>query len=146
MLSVSRFHELVKGVSRGQFDALVARLGADKHSKGFRCWDQLLVMVYAQMSGAGSLREVVAGFNAHATHHYHLGTRAVRRSTLAEANAKRDRRVYAEVAATLMASAGRKLRREGQALLAALDSTRSRSRVAASRRGPLRRATGGPRG
>ena len=123
MLSVSRFHELVKGVSRGQFDALVARLGADKHSKGFRCWDQLLVMVYAQMSGAGSLREVVAGFNAHATHHYHLGTRAVRRSTLAEANAKRDRRVYAEVAATLMASAGRKLRREGQALLAALDST-----------------------
>lgn len=123
MLSVSRFHALVKAVPREVFATATARYAADKHSKGFRCWDQLLVMLYAQLSGATSLREVVTGFNAHAMHHYHLSTREVRRSTLAEANAKRDWRVFAEVAAALMASTGRALRREGQALLAALDST-----------------------
>jgi putative transposase len=123
MLSLSRFQELLKSIPRAVFAAGTARHQADKHSKGFGCWDQLVVMLYAQLSGAASLREVETGFNAHAGHHYHLGTRQVRRSTLAEANAKRTPQVYADLAAALMGSVGRTLRREGQALLAALDST-----------------------
>ena len=115
--------ELMKGLPRGGFDRLVAEHQADKHSKGFGCWDQLVVMVYAQLCGAASLRQVEAGFNSQHTHHYHLGTHAVRRSTLAEANAKRNAEVFAESARALMTQATRKLRQQAAELLYLLDST-----------------------
>jgi IS4 transposase len=96
---------------------------ADKHSKGFGCWDQLVAMVYAQLSGASSLRVLEAGFNSQRTHHYHLGTSPIRRSTLADANSKRKTDVFADAARLLMSKAKRQLRREGDALLYLLDST-----------------------
>lgn len=123
MFRISRLQQLMKGLSRGAFDQLVRAHQADKHSKGFGCWDQLVVMVYAQLSGASSLRQLAAGFNSQQTHHYHLGTGAVRRSTLAEANAKRQSEVFAGAARTLMAQAARPLRREAGELLYLLDST-----------------------
>jgi IS4 transposase len=115
--------ELMKAIPRGAFDRLVGQHQADKHSKGFGCWDQLVAMVYAQLGGAGSLRELAAGFNSQTAHHYHLGTSAIRRSTLAEANAKRSPALFEAVAKSLLAQAGRTLRQEGQALLYLLDST-----------------------
>lgn len=115
--------ELMKGLSRGGFDRLVAQHQADKHSKGFGCWNQLVVMVYTQLAGAGSLRQVEAGFNSQHTHHYHLGTRPVRRSTLAEANAKRNPEVFEQTARALMGQATRKLRQQAAELLYLLDST-----------------------
>jgi putative transposase len=71
MLSGSRFNSLAKTIQRSVFDKAVAQSSADKHSKGFRSWDQLLAMLYAQYAGITSLRELVSGFNAHASH-YHL--------------------------------------------------------------------------
>lgn len=115
--------ELLKGLPRGGFDRIVAEHQADKYSKGFGCWDQLVMMVYAQLSGAASLRQVEAGFNSQPTHHYHLGTHPVRRSTLAEANAKRNVEVFADSARALMAQATRKLRQQAAQLLYLLDST-----------------------
>lgn len=123
MYRISRLHEIMKGLPRGAFNRIVASREGDKYSKGFRCWDQLVAMVYAQLSGAGSLRVLEAGFNSQATHHYHLGTKAVRRSTLADANGKGKTEVFAETAQLLMSQAQRRLRREGMALLHLLDST-----------------------
>ncbi len=116
-------HELMKGLPRGTFERFVRERRADKHSKGFGAWDQLLAMIYAQLAGAGSLRELTAGFNSQVTHHYHLGTGAVRRSTLSEANGRRSPEVFADAARALMGEAGRQLRKEGEALLYLLDST-----------------------
>jgi len=113
----------MKGLPRGSFDRLVQAHQADKHAKGFGCWDQLVAMVYAQLSGANSLRVLEAGFNSQGTHHYHLGTGPVRRSTLADALARRQTDVFAETARRLMAQAGRRLKRDGAELLYALDST-----------------------
>ncbi len=123
MFRISRFHELLQPLSRGQFDRLVQQKQANKHSKGFGCWDQLVAMLYAQLSGASSLRQLEAGFNSQSAHHYHLGVGAMRRSTLADANARRSSEVFAITAQTLMAQAGRKLRREAGELLYLLDST-----------------------
>jgi putative transposase len=123
MLSVSRFHSLVKTIPRGVFDKAVPQCAADKHSKGFRSWDQLLAMLYAQYAGITSLRELVNGFNAHASHHDHLGTRALRRSTLADANAKRQPVVFSALTCTLMQAASRSVRREVRSVLNVLDST-----------------------
>jgi len=53
----------MKGLPRGVFDRIVARRQGDKYSKKLRCWDQLLAMVYGQLSGAGSLRQLETGFN-----------------------------------------------------------------------------------
>ena len=119
----TRFGELLKGVSRGFFDRLVERTGADKHSKGFSTWDQLLVMGYGQLSGSTSLRSLLSRFNCHERQHYHLGTRVIKRSTLADANAKRDPEVFKALCEALLQQTHRRLRREGRELLYLLDST-----------------------
>jgi len=123
MYRISRFHQIMKALPRGTFDRVVQTHQADKHSKGFGCWDQLLAMVYAQLSGASSLRVLETGFNSQRTQHYHLGTSPIRRSTLAEANGRRNIEVFAEAAKLLMSQAHRKLRRESEELLYLLDST-----------------------
>ena len=123
MFRISRLHEIMKALPRGTFERIVDRHQADKHSKGFGCWDQLVAMVYAQLSGASSLRVLEAGFNSQGTHHYHLGTAPLRRSTLADANGKRKAEVFTEAARLLIAQAQRRLRREGEELLYLLDST-----------------------
>jgi putative transposase len=124
MFRISRFQEVMQGLPRPTFDRWVESHQADKYSKGFGCWDQLLVMVYGQLAGVGGLRELEAGFNGQRTHHYHLGTGPVRRSTLADANANpRKVGVFAEAARALMSQAKRGLRREVSELLYALDAT-----------------------
>jgi putative transposase len=114
---------ILKALPRGAFDRIVNSHQADKHSKGFGCWDQLVAMIYAQLSGASSLRVLETGFNSQGTHHYHLGTAPIRRSTLADSNVKRKVEVFAETAQLLMSQAKRSLRRECEELLYLLDST-----------------------
>ncbi len=123
MFRISRIQELMKGLPRGTFDRMVKQQQTDKHSKGFGSWDQLIAMVYAHLSGASSLRQLEAGYNSQQTHHYHLGTGPIRRSTLAEANSKRKADVFADAARALMSDVSRSLRAEGKALLYLLDST-----------------------
>lgn len=123
MYRISRFHQIMKALPRGAFDRVVQTHQADKHSKGFCCWDQLLAMVYAQLSGASSLRVLETGFNSQRTQHYHLGTAPIRRSTLSDANGKRKTEVFSDAAKLLMSQAQRSLRRESEELLYLLDSS-----------------------
>lgn len=124
MFSISRIQHVLQAVPRGAFDRIVQRHGADRYTKGFGCWQQLLAMVYVQLSGASSLRQLEAGFNAHPNHHYHLNARCVRRTTLADANGKRNPTVFAELLELLISQAGRRVRRQRDELLYLLDATR----------------------
>jgi IS4 transposase len=108
---------------RAAFKQAVAAYGGDRYTKGFSCWDQLVAMVYAQLSGAVSLRQLEAGFNQHFNHHYHLGCRSVRRSTLADANARREPQIFAHTARALMQQAGRRIRGQREQMLYLLDSS-----------------------
>jgi putative transposase len=123
MLSISTFQNLMKGLPRGTFEKLVKRHNADKYCKRFRHWDHLVAMIYAQLSGAPGLRPLETGFNSHCAHHYHLGTSAIKRSTLADANERRPDTIFSETAVWLMGEVSRKLRREGEELMYLLDST-----------------------
>ena len=123
MFRISRLHEVLHPLSRGRFEGWARSCGADKHSKGFGSWQQMVTMIYGHLSGARSLREIETGFNSQFAHHYHLGCRLVRRSTLAEANARRDIEVFAQTANALMAQTHRALRKEVRPLLYLLDST-----------------------
>lgn len=113
----------MKGLPRGAFEQIVNQFNSDKYSKGYRSWDQLIAMVFAQLSGSVSLRELEAGFNSQASRHYHLGSRAIKRSTLADANARRDSEMFAAVCGQLMKQAHRRVRSEISDLLYLIDST-----------------------
>lgn len=113
----------MKGVPRGVFDRAVQASGAERYHKCFSSWNHLTAMVVGHLSGATSLRTLERTYNSQAHQHYHLGTGPLRRSTLADANAKRSMAPFEAVAQALMAQAHRTLRREGQALLYLLDST-----------------------
>lgn len=113
----------MKGVPRGVFDRAVQASGAERYHKCFSSWNHLTAMVVGHLSGATSLRTLERTYNSQTHQHYHLGTGPLRRSTLADANAKRSMAPFEAVAQALMAQAHRTLRREGQALLYLLDST-----------------------
>lgn len=119
----STFAELLEPISRGEFRASVARHDAEAYDKSFSCWTHLGVLIYGQLSGARSLRALVAAWNAHSTHHYHLGAGALARSTLADGNVRRPVAVFAETFAQLSALADPGTRREGAEMLRLIDAT-----------------------
>lgn len=108
----SVFHDLLKRVPWDRFDALVENHGADKHVRRLSTKSQLIALLYGQLSGASSLREIVGGLQSHRARLYHVGGRPVSRSTLADANAKRSSAVFSELFAALVGCVHRKLRRK----------------------------------
>lgn len=114
---------LLKGVDRRAFRAIVARHDGDAYVKSFTSWEHLVSLVFAQLSGASSLRAVETGFNAQTPHHYHLGCGKVARSTLADANARRPPAIFAGLFELLVSSLGRKARQEACKTLRLIDST-----------------------
>ena len=119
----TRFGELLKGLSRGCFDRCVDTYDGDKYSKGFKCWDLFLAMVYGQLTRSRGLRELEQGFNQQPVCHYHLGTRAIKRSTLSEAYNKKDSRIFESLCQHLLQSAHRHIRKDMKDLLYLIDAT-----------------------
>lgn len=123
MFRVSRFAEVLKLLPRGFFDRIVQQQAADKYRKCSSSWQQLVAMMYAQLSGSSSLRVLERSFNAQSAHHYHLGCKPLKRSTLSEMNATAPLTLFVQLAQCLMQQARGKLFREGQQLLRLLDSS-----------------------
>lgn len=123
MFRISRFQEVLKQLPRGVFDRAVRSEQADKYRKHFSCWQQLVSMVFAQLSGTSSLRTLESSFNAHTAHHYHLGCDRLHRTTLADANARCDGQMFVALAQALMQQVRGRLRSDAQGLLQLLDST-----------------------
>ena len=123
-----RYHDsifacLLKPISRRQFKTIVERHDGDAYDKTFDSWDHLVVLMFAQLSGASGLRGLETSWNAHAHHHYHLGAGPIARSTLSDANLRRPLEVFAETFAMLSAQADRHLRREGAEMLRLIDAS-----------------------
>jgi IS4 transposase len=115
--------KLVEPINRRRFQTIVDSHDGDAYDKSFKSWDHLVVLIYAQLSGATSLRSLQAGWNANCQHHYHLGSDLLRRSTLSDANRRRPVAVFAETFALLAGLLDRQMRREGSAMLRLIDST-----------------------
>lgn len=124
MHRLSRFAQLMKGLPRDGFQRLVDEHEGDRYVKKFGCWQQALAMVYAHLGGVSGLRELEAGFNQHRNHHYHLGAVEVRRSTLADANDRRNPKVFEEAVRLLIGAArGAFSKTERKEMLYLIDST-----------------------
>jgi len=91
------FHQILKLLSRQRFQAVVDRHDGDRRVRTLSCWDQLVVLLFAQFSGQRSLRDLVDSFNSKKSHHYHLGTKIISRSSLSDANSSRPSIIYEEV-------------------------------------------------
>ncbi len=119
------FGGLMKSFPRWRFEALVRRHDADRRVRRLPCWSQFLAMVYAQMSGARSLREVEAALERFPGSHAHLGLKPVRRSTLSDANRQRPAALFEDVFEALVGQLGRSAGgRRGREMLRLIDATR----------------------
>src|SRR5207253_1121309 len=107
----SVFHQLLKHLPWDDFDRLARAHRADARARRLTSKSQFLAMLYGQLAGAASLREIVSGIESHAARLYHLGAQLPRRSTLADANHDRPSALFTELLALLMARAHRGLRR-----------------------------------
>jgi len=101
-MTISLFQQIIKSLPRRKIGHLVATHASDKWCKTFSTFDQLVVMIYAQLSGQTSLRDVEASFNASPARHYHLGGNKVKRSTLSDANAHRSCGVFEGILSMLL--------------------------------------------
>ena len=116
------FAQLMACVPWTSCGRIVTRYGGDSGVRRFPCTDQFRAMAFAQLTWRESLRDVEACLSANPSRLYAMGFRQpVKRSTLADANEKRDWRIWADVAALLIERA-RKLYRD-EAIGVDLDST-----------------------
>jgi hypothetical protein len=119
----SVLHELLKQVPWSVFEKLVDEHGADARVRTLSTKTQFVSLLYAQLSGAVSLREIETAMASHAAGLYHLGVREVSRSTLADANAQRPHQVFTGLFAAMAGCAGRGLRRSTGEAVRLIDAT-----------------------
>jgi len=82
------------------------------------------MLLFEQLAGSQSLRDLVSGYNSKGAHHYHLGTRSIRRSSLADANSTRPVPIYQETFFYLLDQLRKKLpKKEGVEMVRLIDST-----------------------
>jgi hypothetical protein len=117
------FHGILKLVPWGVVDRLVERYQTDKRIRRLSTQNQLIAMLYAQLSDAQSLRAIEASFDSHAARLYHLGASELSRSTLADANAKRSCEVFTGLLSELMSRCERSLARKVAEAVYLVDST-----------------------
>jgi hypothetical protein len=94
----SIFSQLLQLFPRVEFQHLVTITQAERHAKGFPCWDQFVSMLFCQLGRAHSLREITGGLQSCEGKLKHLGMDAAPpRSTLAYANEHRPYELYEQV-------------------------------------------------
>ena len=121
----SVFHQLQKHIPWSVFDRLVDEHQADRRVRRLTTRSQFLAMLFGQLAGASSLREIEAGLSSHRGQLYHVGARPIARATLADANQRRPAALFGALFAHMAAAAGRRTRRQlGNVCL--LDATRIR--------------------
>ena len=89
------FAQLMDLIPQHLFNRCVNRYDGHKWMQTFSCWEQFLSMAFAQLTHRRSLRDIESCLEAQRTKLYHSGFRSlVKRNTLANANRKRDYRIY----------------------------------------------------
>lgn len=101
------FSQLTSNLDRSRFNDIVRKYQGDKYVKHFTCWNQLLALMFGQLSNRESLRDVVVALEAHQSKRYHLGMgrEPIAKTTFATANQNRDYRIFEEFAFFMMEEA-----------------------------------------
>jgi len=100
------FAQIISFLPQRSFDTIVKRYDGDYRVRHFTCWNQMLCMMYGQLSNRDSLSDLVLTVNAHSPKAYHLGFgKGVSKANLGKANANRDWHIYQDFAYYLIAEA-----------------------------------------
>lgn len=125
--SRSAFGRILEPLDRRMIGRAVESHDGDRGVGGgdnaWTCARHLKALVFAQLAGLKSLREIVAGLGLQSASFYHLNLRAPCRSTLSDANAARPAAVFRDIAQALIPLAAGALRQEGDALIRLLDAS-----------------------
>ena len=101
------FAQFLNLLPRYDFQCIVNKYNGDYRTKHFKCWNQMACMILAHIRQEDSLRDIDITLNAHAEKLYHMGIQQCPKSTLADANERRNYRIYEELAKLLMQRARR---------------------------------------
>ena len=103
------FSQLTSLLNRSLFNDYVRKYNGDKYVKHFTCWNQLLVLMFGQLSNRESLRDLIVALEAHRSKCYFLGMgKHITRSNLAKANESRNCRIFEDFAYHMIDEARRK--------------------------------------
>ncbi|RPH34457.1 MAG: IS4 family transposase [Bacteroidales bacterium] len=107
------FTQLTDFLPKRVFDCIVTRYSGDKKVRHFSCWNQMLCMVFGQLTSRDSLRDLIVAIEAHNRKTYHLGFgKSVTRSNLSKANESRNSKIFEDFAYYLIDVARNKLKNE----------------------------------
>ena len=100
------FAQLTDFLPRRVFDRIVENHQGNKYVRHFTCWNQMLCMVFGQLTSKDSMRDLMLSLEAHGTKYYHLGLGStVTRRNLGKANEKRSYKIFEEFAYVLIEEA-----------------------------------------
>ena len=104
------FAQLIEFLDNNKFRHLVDKYDGNRYVKHFTCWNQLLAMMFGQLSNRESLRDLIVAFEAHRAKQYHLGLgrKPIAKTTFASANQNRDFRIFEDFAFYMMEQARKK--------------------------------------
>ena len=97
------FNQLLNFLPKHKFQDFVGQHNADKYVKKLDTWNQLAALIYAQATNKDSLREIETGLMLHQSTWYHLGIGSVARSTLSDANSRRNYQIFEKLFYELLA-------------------------------------------
>jgi hypothetical protein len=106
----SVFHDVVKLIPWKEFERLVDEHGSDTMVRSFTTRHQFLALLFGQLAGLSSLRAIEAALASHQVRLYHVGAKAARRSTFADANRHRSALVFSGLFSRMLGMATRGLR------------------------------------
>ena len=100
------FSQLTGYLPQRVFDGFVKKHDGNRYVKHFTCWNQLLCMLFGQLTNRESLRDLIVALDAHSGKSYHLGLgKSVTRSNFAKANEVRNSKIFEDFAYHLIAIA-----------------------------------------
>lgn len=104
------FSQLIEFMNKDKFRHLADKYHDNRYVKHFTCWNQLLALMFGQLSNRESLRDLIVALEAHRSKCYHLGigSKPIARTTFARANQIRDYRIFEDFAFYMMDLARKK--------------------------------------
>ena len=118
------FSKMLRLIDRRCFKRIVKRYEGDRKVRTLACWDQFVFMLFGQLNGCMSGREALTSFNSFEEKLYHLGSKGLAKSTLNDANAKRDSRIFEDLFQKLLSTYREQFSKtDTHTMLTAIDST-----------------------
>jgi hypothetical protein len=96
------FNELLQFLPFKTFESLVGQHKVDRYKKHFSAKNLLIILLYAQITGKESLRDIETSLSVHKQHYYHLGIQSIKRSTIAYNNGLCNYEIFEKTFYTLL--------------------------------------------